>query len=101
MNRRLLIIGGGVAACEAAVAARKNASEASVTIIAAENFPPYRRPALPDTLLREPSESFWLKSADFYRDNRIEIHLNDPAAKIDVPGRKVLTGRGETFSDKN
>ena len=43
---KLVIIGGGVAAFEAANAARKFSSEVEITMISNEKVLPYRRPAL-------------------------------------------------------
>ena len=43
---KIAILGGGVAAFEAANSARKVSADAEITIYSAESMLPYRRPAL-------------------------------------------------------
>ena len=47
---RIIIIGGGVAAVEAAAAIRQYDQNSSIDIYTEENVLPYRRPLLPDLL---------------------------------------------------
>ena len=53
----IIIAGGGVAAFEAAAAARKNCPDCTIVIHSAENVPPYRRPALSRMVAEELSET--------------------------------------------
>ena len=81
---RIVVIGGGVAAHEAAVAARAASAEAEIAIFSEEKLRPYRRPMLSGLLVgKTPDErAFFLKPPEFYSDNRIELHLETSVAAI-------------------
>ena len=96
---KAVIIGGGVAAAEAAIAIRKNDPASEVVLCTAENSYPYRRPFLSKGLLKGfAGEGFLLKSAEFYQREQIDVRLNTVIEKID-PGRKeVLCNDGSVLS---
>lgn len=80
----IVIIGGGVAAHEAAVAARKSAPLAAIEIFSAEKLRPYRRPML-SALLKggTPDEkTFFIKPESFYAENSLNLHLDTLVEKI-------------------
>ena len=78
----ILIIGGGVAAFEAALAAAEN-PVCKVTVCSAETVPPYRRPALSRMVAEEVSDTaFYFKQPDFYKEHNIELKLNKRAVAI-------------------
>ena len=81
----ILIVGGGVAAFEAAVAARKQSADCSITICSAENVPPYRRPALPGLIFADEEElaRIFIRKESFYAENRIELRLNMRLTAVD------------------
>ena len=51
---RIAIAGGGVAALEAAIAARNTNADAAITVFAGEKIRPYRRPMLSSLLKGNP-----------------------------------------------
>ncbi len=81
---KIVIIGGGVAAHEAAVAARKSDPQAQIDIFSAEKLRPYRRPMLSGLLKGgTPDEKlFFIKPESFYSENRLTLHLDTMVEKI-------------------
>ena len=81
---RIAILGGGVAAFEAANAARKFSSDAEIIIYSAESMLPYRRPALSGMLadFKINEKMFFIKPESFYEENRISIRLNTRCVEI-------------------
>jgi NADPH-dependent 2,4-dienoyl-CoA reductase/sulfur reductase-like enzyme len=72
---KIVIIGGGAAAHEAAVAARNTNADAEIIICSGEKLRPYRRPALSGLLkagTAADEKTFFIKPGSFYADNRIE-----------------------------
>ena len=75
----ILIIGGGVAAFEAAVAAAAQGIH-KVTLCSKEAVPPYRRPALSRMVAEEVADNaFYFKPASFYEEHGIELLLEKEA----------------------
>ena len=81
---RIAILGGGVAAFEAANAARKTSADAEITIYSAESMLPYRRPALSGMLadFKINEKMFFIKPESFYGENRISVRLNTCCVEI-------------------
>lgn len=81
---RIAILGGGVAAFEAANAARKFSADAEIIIYSAESMLPYRRPALSGMLadFKINEKMFFIKPESFYEENRISIRLNTCCVEI-------------------
>ena len=97
---RILIAGGGAAAVEAALYARKHAPHSSITIFSAESIRPYRRPLLPELLNKDlPDERLYINNMDFYTQNAIELVLNTQAIKVDPAANELYlsNGRVEKF----
>ena len=94
----ILIIGGGVAAFEAALAAAEN-PECKVTVCSAETVPPYRRPALSRMVAEELSDTaFYFKQPEFYKERNIELKLNKSAVSINRENSSVTFSDGEVIS---
>ena len=81
---RIAILGGGVAAFEAANAARKISADIEITIYSAESMLPYRRPALSGMLadFKINEKMFFIKPESFYEENRISVQLNTRCVEI-------------------
>lgn len=86
----IAVIGGGVAAHEAAVAARKTDPQAEIHIFSAEKLRPYRRPMLSGLLKgNAPDEKvFFIKPENFYAENRLDLHLDTIVESI---GKDFIT----------
>jgi len=93
---KIAILGGGVAAFEAAVAARQQDDAAEITIYSREAVPPYRRPALSGMVAQELDDArFYIKSAEFYARERIGVKLGKTAEKIDFAAKRLEFSDGE------
>ena len=89
---RLVIVGGGPAALEAARACREAGADGEVVLVSADEHLPYNRPPLSKDFLRGESEedALPLEDAGFYRHNGIEVRLATRVQALD-PGRRVVT----------
>ena len=87
----ILIIGGGVAAFEAGLAASAASSDHHVTICSKEGVPPYRRPALSRMVSEQLSDTaFYFKDQNFYAERNIQLLLNKEAVSIDRKKQEVF-----------
>ena len=87
----ILIIGGGVAAFEAGLAASAASSDHHVTICSKEGVLPYRRPALSRMVSEQLSDTaFYFKDQNFYAERNIQLLLNKEAVSIDREKQEVL-----------
>lgn len=94
---RIIIIGGGVAAVEAAVAIRQYDQNSSIDIYTEENVLPYRRPLLPDLLSQTVTmDRLPIYPAEFYRQNNITLHLAEPAVGVDKTNQTVIFSNQQT-----
>ena len=88
---KILILGGGAAAVEAAIWARQSSDTNEVVLCTAEAVLPYRRPLLPMALTQEiMPERFFIHPAEFYQKHNIAVKLNMNAQKVDISEQKVL-----------
>ena len=91
----IIIVGGGVSAFEAALAARKSCQDCNIVIHSAESIPPYRRPALPGLIAASEEEfsKIFIRKEDFYQENNIKLILNSRLTGMDTAKKEV------TFND--
>ncbi|WP_428408603.1 NAD(P)/FAD-dependent oxidoreductase [Hyphococcus sp.] len=94
---RILIIGAGQAGAQAAVSLRQGAYKGAITIIGAEEAPPYQRPPLSKAYLKgELDEArLYLRPAEFYETQNITLRLGIRATGIDRKAKIVSTDDGE------
>jgi 3-phenylpropionate/trans-cinnamate dioxygenase ferredoxin reductase subunit len=99
----LVVVGGGPAGHSAAVAYRQAGGDAPVLILSADDAPPYERPPLSKEFLRGEagSQGLPLAAPQFYRDNDIELRLDDPVAALDRVRGVVRTRSGHTAAYAN
>lgn len=92
-----LILGGGAAAATAAVTLRHEDAGCSIMILSADSSPPYYRPALSKQFLlgTASEEQILLHSAEYYREQNIQLVLETEAAALDSATRTVTTLAGE------
>lgn len=93
----ILIIGGGVAAFEAAAAAA-GSPQCKVTVCSREAVLPYRRPALSRMVAEELSDTaFYFKNNAFYQEKNIELLLEKEAVSIDRTRHSVQFKDGSSL----
>ncbi|CAN5146734.1 FAD-dependent oxidoreductase [soil metagenome] len=95
----ILIVGAGQAGLQIAVSLREGGFEGTVTIVGAEQYPPYQRPPLSKAFLHGDSdiESLELRAQDFYDENRIDLVCGDAVAAIEFDG---AVGHARTVSGR-
>ena len=88
----VVIVGAGAAGNAAAEMLRREGYDGPVTLIGADEFLPYDRPNLSKDYLAGTAPEEWipLRSADFYREQRIDTFTKTSATAID-PKRKQIT----------
>lgn len=98
-TERMVIVGGGAAGYAAAEMLRRDGYGGKVTIISADDSPPYDRPNLSKDYLAGAAPEEWIPLApnEFYAENEIELRLGATATAIDVPGRHVIVGGGDAI----
>jgi NAD(P)H-nitrite reductase large subunit len=96
--RRYVILGNGIAGQTAAEELRKLDADASIVMIAAERHPLYNRVALPRYLRGQVRrEKVFMRTAEDYTKQNIEIHFETWATEVDVTNKVVRTNRGQEF----
>lgn len=93
---RVVIVGAGQAGAALAAKLRALGHQGPITLIGAEAAPPYQRPPLSKAYLlgEMEEERLWLRSADFWSENAVEMRLGSPVTAID-PVAKTVTVGGE------
>jgi apoptosis-inducing factor 3 len=96
---RMVIIGGGAAGFAAAEMLRREGFDGEVTIISADDSPPYDRPNLSKDYLAGTAPEEWipLRPDQFYANNDITLRLGTTAVAIDVAGHCVILGDGTSL----
>jgi NAD(P)H-nitrite reductase large subunit len=98
VSRRYVILGNGIAGQTSAEELRKQDSECSIVMVAAERHPLYNRVALPRFLrgqVRE--EKVLMRTVEDYEKRGLEIHFETWATEVDTQARVVRTNRDQEF----
>ncbi|MGB3681594.1 MAG: FAD-dependent oxidoreductase [Rubrobacteraceae bacterium] len=95
-NGRIVIVGGGPAGLSTARAYREAGGRGKVTILAAEDTPPYRRPPLTKEYLRGEisRDELPMQPPGWFEKNEVELRLSTEATSLD-PDRQVVEAGGE------
>lgn len=92
---RVLIVGNGIAGNEVAFSLRRTRQDCAITILSAERFPEYDPCSLPYFIARDvPRDAVFRKRWQDYREQCIELVLDQPAALIDAEAQEVRTAQG-------
>ena len=95
--KKIFIIGGGIAALEAAKSARSTQRDALIVLISAENFLPYSRPMLTKQLMgKVTAQDLAVESAAWYDEKDIVVLTGRTVTAID-PAQKTLVAGGTPF----
>jgi len=91
LPRAIVIVGGGAAGNAAAEMLRRERYAGTITMLSADDALPCDRPNLSKNYLAGSAPEEWipLRSAAFYREQRIDVKLGARVARIDVPNHQV------------
>jgi 3-phenylpropionate/trans-cinnamate dioxygenase ferredoxin reductase component len=91
MVPRYVIVGASLAGATAAITLRDEGADGTVTLIGAEDEPPYERPPLSKAYLRGdvPFDKALVRPAAFYPEHGIDAILGTRATRIDLSTRTV------------
>ena len=95
-----VVVGAGPAGVLAVETLRKTDAEGKITLIGAEDEPPYSRMAIPYLLEGniEEAGTHLRKGADHYRNLNIEVLRNQRVAKVDPEARQGVLENGDSRS---
>ncbi len=96
----IVIIGGGRAAASFVDAYREAGGEALITILSADESPPYNRPPLSKGVLRGEMEpvAALVHEAEDYDELVVELRLDTPVESVDPGAHTVQLGGGASIS---
>src|SRR5246127_5064647 len=94
MSKRIVIVGGGLAAARTAEQLRRLAFDGAITIVSDEVNLPYDRPPLSKQVLRSELDDTALKPREFYDENKIALLLGSAVRGLDTANRTVTLDDG-------
>src|SRR5437762_3016451 len=96
----VVIIGAGAAGNAAAEMLRREGYDGRITLITADEFLPYDRPNLSKDYLAGTAREEWipLRSADFYREQKIDTFPNTSVTVVDPKAKQVTLSDGRSLS---
>lgn len=95
----IVIIGAGASGFAAAERLRELGYEGGLSMLSADDAPPYDRPNLSKDFLAGTAPEEWIPLQDrsFYKNRRIDLRLDCPVASIETDAQRVVTASGEAF----
>lgn len=93
MNKKIVIVGAGIAGANAATSL---AGKYDVTLIGRESYPPYYRMRLEEIIAGKEASAIFIHPEAWYSEKNINLVYGE-ASKIDVEGKKVLLSDGREF----
>jgi apoptosis-inducing factor 3 len=98
--RSVVIVGGGAAGFSAAEALRRNGFRGALTLISADDSPPYDRPNLSKDFLLGTAPAEWipLRPPEFYADHNIGLLLKSRVTAVDIARRFVRLDGGQEIA---
>ena len=93
----VLIVGGGHAGAQAAIALRQNKFEGSIAVVSDEPELPYERPPLSKDYLagEKPFERMLIRPAAFWAERQVEMLLGERVLSVDPVAKRVATAARE------
>ena len=100
MGERIVVVGGGQAACQLVDSLRREGFERDIVLVSEEPHLPYQRPPLSKQFLAgELDESrLFMRKADYYEKQRIETRLGLRAVRLDRDWQSVELADGSQIS---
>jgi 3-phenylpropionate/trans-cinnamate dioxygenase ferredoxin reductase subunit len=98
-----MIVGGGHAGAQAAIALRQNKFEGTIAIVGDEPELPYERPPLSKDYLSgdKPLERMLIRPAAFWQERDVAMLLGKRIARVDAEAHRVETTAGEAIGYAN
>lgn len=95
-DESVVIVGAGQAGAWVAITLREHDGERPITLIGDEPYPPYERPPLSKGVLRGDAEleSAFIRPADYYSQNGVELIVEKTVESIDREAREVVLSDG-------
>ena len=94
---RIVVAGGGVAAAAAVTELREAGFAGVITLVCAEERPPYERPPLSKEFLLDPAaDAGAVQEPAWYRDNSVDLRCGVRAIGLDLAARQVALSDGST-----
>jgi NADPH-dependent 2,4-dienoyl-CoA reductase/sulfur reductase-like enzyme/nitrite reductase/ring-hydroxylating ferredoxin subunit len=95
----VVIVGGGAAALAAADMLRREGYDGTLTMISADDSPPYDRPNLSKDYLAGTAPEDWipLRSSGYYGDRKIDLVTGARVSSLEVAPRQVRLESGQTY----
>lgn len=95
----VVIVGAGAAGNAAAEMLRREGYDGPITMVTADESLPYDRPNLSKDYLAGPAPEEWipLRSADFYREQKIDTLTNTSVTAIDPKAKQVTLSDGRSL----
>ena len=98
-NKRIVIIGSGIAGLSAAEAARKTDPEAQILILTENSHPPYHRPRLPGVIMDPDSvDKIILHDQAWYQDKNLDLRRGVRVKAVDADQHSVQLEEGESIA---
>src|SRR6516162_2122547 len=96
----VVIVGAGAAGNAAAEMLRREGCDGPITLIGADEFLPYDRPNLSKDYLAGTAPEEWipLRSADFYREQKIDVMTKTSVVAIDPNTKQVTLSDGRSLA---
>ena len=93
----VVIVGGGHAGAQAAIALRQEKFGGSIALLTAEADAPYERPPLSKDYLsgNRPFDRILIRPESFWRDRSIALRTDTRVVAVDPAARRVTTATGE------
>jgi len=96
----VVIVGGGHAGAQAAIALRTNGFTGSVAMIGRESEPPYERPPLSkEYFAREKTfDRLYIRQPQFWGEKEVELKLGVEVTAVDPAARSLSLSDGSTYT---
>jgi len=96
----VVIVGGGHAGAQAAIALRQNGFTGTVTMIGRESEPPYERPPLSkEYFAREKTfDRLYIRPPHFWGGKDVDLRLGVEVTKVDPAGKVLTLSDGTSFT---
>ena len=102
MSETHVIVGGGLAAANAATTLREQGFGGRLVVFGDEHHLPYERPPLSKGFLMGDDEldSVFVHPPEWYDDNDVELHLGTGVTALDTTARTITAGDGTLGYDR-